>query len=190
MGHAIGGGFLNAKTREEAMKEGLAEAEDFAFYNTDRYENEDGSYHGDFRFYDRVFNTEEEAEDFFDSLGAYCDGVVMVKQPSKSAQEKCNKAIERYRNKQQALKEKVLENFKERTSATVGCKKCGTRISGEVALARNLRCPNCGNWLAPDSAHKKYADYEEGIEQAKKQLAKDTAETGKPRYYAKYEVHC
>ena len=70
MGHAIGGGFLRATTKEAAMREGLAAAEEFAFYNVDRGENASGSYHGNFRFYDKVFNTEEEAEDFINRLGS------------------------------------------------------------------------------------------------------------------------
>ena len=67
--------------------------EEFAFYNVDRGENASGSYHGNFRFYDKVFNTEEEAEDFFNSLGSYCDGVVMVKEAGKAAQNRYSKKV-------------------------------------------------------------------------------------------------
>lgn len=190
MGHAVGGGFLRATTKEAAMREGLADAEEFAYYNVDREENYGGSYHGNFRFYDRTFDNEDEAMDFFDSLGSYCDGVVMVREPSKSSRTRYQKTVARIREKQKALREKVLENFKSRTSASVGCKKCGTRITGEVALQRNLRCPNCGAWIAPNSAQEKMLGYEKAIEQAEEQLRKDTADTGKPRYWAKYEVHC
>lgn len=190
MGHAIGGGFLNATTKEEAMQEGYADACEFAEYNVDEQENPDGSYDNSFRFYDRCFNTEEEAEDFFCSLGSYVDGVCMVKQPSKSATTKYQKTIARINARQQALKEKAIENFKERTSETVGCKKCNTRITKSEALQRRLRCPKCGKWLVSNTIQQKYDDLEEAKEQAAKQLNKDTADTGKPRYWAKYEVHC
>ena len=190
MGHAIGGGFLRATTKERALAEGLADAEDFAYYNVDRGENPSGSYHGNFRFYDRVFDNEDEAIEFFDSLGSYCDGVVMVREASKSSKTRYQKTVTRVREKQKELREKVLENFKTRTSATVGCKKCGTRISADVAIQRNLRCPNCGNWLVPDSVHAKMQKLEDSLKQAEEQLKKDTQDTGKPRYWAKYEVHC
>lgn len=64
MGHAIGGGFLNATTKEEAMQEGYADACEFAEYNVDEQENPDGSYDNSFRFYDRCFNTEEKQKIF------------------------------------------------------------------------------------------------------------------------------
>lgn len=189
MGRAVGGGFLKAKTKEEAMREGYADAEDFAYYNGDRKEGSD-NYHGDFSFYNEIFNTEEEAMDFFNSLGAYCDGVVLVKEPSKSASAKYQKTIDRINARQQALKEKAIESFKERTSETVGCKKCNTRITKAEALQRKLRCPKCGKWLVSNTIQQKYDNLEEAKEQAAKQLAKDTADTGKPRYFAKYAVHC
>lgn len=190
MGHLIGGGFLRATTQEAAMKEGYVDAREFAFCNVDRQENPSGSYNNSFKYYDKVFNTEEEAEDFFRSLGPYVDGVCMVKQASKSSQAKYQKLVTKVRETQRKAKERAIEVFKERTSATVGCKKCGTRITKEVALQRKLCCPNCGNWLVSDAFKEKYKQLEDRLELAEKQLAKDTAETGNPRYWAKYEVHC
>lgn len=190
MGHAINWVFLEAKSKEAAMREGYADACEFAEYNVDRCENPSGSYDNSFRFYDRTFETEEDAADFFRSLGSYADGVCMVKQPSKSAQSKYQKTVSRVTTKQQEMKEKAIEKFKERTSATVGCKKCGTRIPGETALQRRLYCPNCGNWLVPDSYKQRYEKLAESLKQAEEQLRKDTMDNGKPRYWAKYEVHC
>lgn len=189
MGHLIGGGFLKATTKDEAMREALADAEQFAYYNGDREECSD-CYDSSFKFYDKVFDTEEDAEDFFASLGSYMDGVCMVKEPSKSAQTKFNKTRERIAKKKQELQEKAIENFKNRTSSTVGCKKCGTRITSEIALSSNLHCPNCGKWLVPDSMQERWDKLQESFVQAEKQLRKDTADTGKPRYWAKYEIHC
>lgn len=189
MGHLIGGGFLRATTKDEAMREAFADAEQFAYYNGDREEGSD-CYDSSFKFYDKVFDTEEDAEDFFASLGNYMDGVCMVKEPSKSAQTKFNKTRERITKKKQELQEKAIENFKNRTSSTVGCKKCGTRITSEIALSSNLHCPNCGKWLVPDSMQERWDKLQESFVQAEKQLRKDTADTGKPRYWAKYEIHC
>lgn len=189
MGHLIGGGFLKATSKDEAMREALTDAEEFAYYNGDRLEGSD-RYSNSFKYYDKVFNTEDEAEEFFASLGSYMDGVCMVKEPSKSAQTKFNKTRDRVNKKLADLREKALENFKNRSSNTVGCKKCGTRISSEVALSSGLHCPNCGKWLVPDSIQERWDKLQESFVQAEKQLRKDTADTGKPRYWAKYEIHC
>lgn len=189
MGHAVNTVFLNAKNKDQAMKEGYAYAEEWAMYNGDREEGSD-NYHGNFRFYDRIFNTEEEAEEFFDSLGSYCDGVCLVKQPTKSAQTKYAKIQERVYKKRQEMKEKAIEKYKERTSASTTCKKCHTKITKEVALKNRLLCPNCRNWLVSDSYKEKYNKLDEALEVAKKQLNKSAEDDGKAKYFAKFEVHC
>lgn len=190
MGHAIGGGFLKATTKEAAMREGYADACEYAEINVDRQEDPFGSYDNSFKFYDKVFDTEDDAKEFFDSLGSYVDGVCMVKQASKSASNKLEKAKQKAREKRLAIKEKAIENFINRTSASVGCKKCGNRISSDDALRYKLICPKCRNWMVPDSVKEKYKQIDKIEELAEEQYKKDCAETGKPRYWAKYEVHC
>lgn len=189
MGHSIGGGFLKATNKEAALREALRDAEEFAFYEVDRGENPSGRYHGNMRFYDRTFNNEDDAMDFFDSLGPYRDGVCLVKEPSRATQTRYQKQVTKIQTKKAAMREAALEAFKQRTSATIGCKKCGTRIASEVALKRRLTCPNCGNWLVTDSYKARYAKLDEALNLAEEQYKKDIAETGKPRYWAKYEVH-
>lgn len=190
MGHAIGWCFLKATTKEAAMKEGLAAAKDYAFYNVDRYENLSGSYYNDFRYYDRIFNSVDEALEFFDSLGSYKDGVVRIRVVSDSAQTKYNNKVNSINKKKREFFVSVLEKFKERTSKTVGCKKCGTRIDSQTALNRNLRCPTCGNWLVSNTTKERYAKFDEQLEAAKAQYIKDCSESKKIKYWAKYEVHC
>ena len=189
MGHAVGGGFLKATTKEEAMREALADAEEFAYYNGDRDEGSD-TYHGHLGFYDRTFNTEDEAEEFFDSLGAYCDGVCKVREAGRGAQNRYAKRVESIYKRREEFLNNIIERFKERTSQSIGCKKCGTRIASNVALQRNLRCPSCGNWLVTDAVKARYAKFDEQIELAKAQLNKDAADNGKVRFWCKYEVHC
>ena len=188
MSHLLNYHFLTAKTREQAMKEGIADAEEFAYYNGDREEGTD-TYHYNFDFYNEVFDTEDEAIAFFDSLGPYEDGVCMVREASKSAQDKFNKIYKRNMEKKEKFEEKALENFKERKSASVGCKQCGTRITSEVAIKNNLKCPNCHNWLAPNSYKEKLKKLNGSLESAQKTLNKARAD-GKPKYYVKYEIHC
>lgn len=189
MGHLFGGGFLKATTKEAAMREGYTNAQEFAFRNVDREENHGGHYDNSFRFYDRVFDTEEEAKDFFDSLGSYCDGVCMVKHATTSARNRLNKVRAKVQTKKAEMHKKAIEEFKKRTSASIGCKKCGTRIKSDIALQRNLICPNCRNWLVSDSYKACYAKLDEMLQLAEEQFQKDCAENGKPRYWAKYEIH-
>ena len=60
MGHAIGGGFLKATTKEAALKEGYADACEFAYMDVDREENYDGSYNNSFRFKECPINIDEK----------------------------------------------------------------------------------------------------------------------------------
>lgn len=81
MGHSWHISYLKAKTDEDALAEGLAEAREFAYYEGDRYEGTD-VYSNSFKLYNKKFEYESDAIDFFDSLGSYVDGIVLVKHPS------------------------------------------------------------------------------------------------------------
>ena len=190
MGHAIGGGFLKATNKDAALKEGYADACEFAFYNVDRGENPSGSYDNSFRYYDKTFDTEDDAMDFFYSLGSYCDGVCKVKEAGKGATNRYNKKIAQIEQKKREFKENMIEKFKERKSKSVGCKKCNTRIDSDMAIKRRLICPSCGNWLVTDTVKERYAKFDVQRELAEKQYAKDCASSDKVRFFAKYEVHC
>ena len=190
MGHAIGGGFLDAKTKEEAMKKGLAAAKEFASYNVDRQENPYGDYGNSFEFYNRIFDSEEEAYDFFYNLGSYRDGVCMVKEPSKGSMTRYRKKYYSISNKKAEFLQNVKEKFKERTSKTVKCKECGCRSQKDMIIKHNLHCPSCGKWMVSDTTKARYEKFVKQLEEAGEQLKKETAEKGKIRYWAKYEVHC
>ena len=67
-------------------------------------------------------------------------------------------AERQYMEKSQAIKDKkatywnnILEGFKNRTSNSVGCKKCGMRVSKTDALSYGLVCPRCSNLLVNDT---------------------------------------
>lgn len=190
MGHYVDGCFLKATTKEAAMKEGLAAAEEFAFYNVDRDENPLGTYHGKFRYYDRIFNSEDEAFAFFDSIGCYKDGVVRIRVVSESAQTKYSNKVNSINKKKREFFASILEKFAERTSKTVGCKKCGTRIDSRAALNNNLHCPVCGNWLVSNTIKERYAKFDKQLEDAKAKYVKECSESKKIRYFAKFSVHC
>lgn len=188
MGHCIDFEFLDADTKEAALKEGYTKACIFALDNGDVYEGST-NYHGNFKYYDKVFDNEEDALDFFDSLGSYSDGVVQVKEATSRSKKRYNETEQRYRQKQLDLVEKCREDFMKRTSKTVGCKNCGTRLTKEEAYKNRLFCPNCRNWMVSDSVKNRHKKYEEQIELARERLSKDQAQNGKLRYFAKFEIH-
>lgn len=188
MGHSIDYRFLEADTKESALKEGYSEACVYALDNGDIHEGST-SYHGNFKYYDKVFDNEDDALEFFDNLGPYQDGIVQVKEASNSSRKRYNETEWKYRQKQLDLVEKCRENFKKRTSKTVGCKNCGTRLTKEEAYKNRLFCPNCRNWMVSDSVKNRYKKYAKQIELAKERLSKDQAQNGKLRYFAKFEIH-
>ena len=187
MGHAIDYGFLNAKTEKEAMKEGLALAEEFAYMNVDPYENPSRSYHGDFNFYNRTFTTWEDALDFFRN-GFYKDGVCLVKKPSESLEHRYSEKIRKARMKKNEYWDNQLEKFRLRKSATVGCKMCGSRFPKEHI--NNLHCPSCGNPLYSSTVKERLKKYNKDINDIEDWYKGEIAKKGKPTYWYKVEVHC
>lgn len=189
MGHAVNLHQLEATTREAAMSEGFDYACEWAEMNVDPYEDPSRSYHGDFKFYDKEFDTEEEAWEFFNNLGAYCDGIVRIKTVTASqrakAQEKLNKLEER-RNK---LENDVIDSFRHRKSQTIKCKECGVVMPNDVACdgTHMPRCCNCGTLLLPDGVKKRFDTIDSAIADVRNH---PPVGNGKAAYFAKVEVHC
>ena len=145
MGHMIGYDIIDAKSPEEAVKKGMAFAQEFADYYVDEEEDPTCSYHGNFKFYNKICVNEEEAQDFFNSLGPYRDGIVKIKMVSGSVLNKFNEQIKKQKIKQVKIKADCTEAFMARKSRTIGCKECGKRFNNNEINKCQLCCPNCGN---------------------------------------------
>lgn len=65
-----------------------------------------------------------------------------------------------------------------RTSAYIGCPKCGSKIRREFLKGRDA-CPVCGGELRSDTVMKRITSYDARIADAKKQLAKLDRERSK-----------
>lgn len=189
MGHAVAMIPLKARTKDAAMKEGLMEAYDYAEMETDRYENPSGSYHGNFRFYDKEFNNEQEAFAFFNSLGSYCDGVVKIKTVTESQRSRIQGQIMRLEEKYFELEDKLIDNFKHRKLQTIKCKNCFVVMPNNVACdgIHLPQCCNCGEILLPEGAKKRLKTIADSIKKLKET---PPSGEGAARYYAKIEVHC
>ena len=189
MGHAIDYGFLDADNKAAAMREGLEIAYDWAYYNGDRMEGSD-NYHGNFKFYDKRFDNEDEAMDFFYRMGTGTDGIVMVRAATEASRKRCSERVARYRKKIEDLNARRLEEFKKRKSKTVGCKRCGNRVDNETALRHHLICPSCREPFGGEGYKKRLQAYKDKIEESYARLKRDTSESGRYRYFYKVDVHC
>lgn len=189
MGHAIGYFYLKAKTEEEARKEGLRIANEYAFNNVDRQENPSGSYHGNLLWFNRTFDCEDDAKAFFESKGSYVDGIVKVRQPDpsvlKKAQEKTNKLYVKIRQANQD----AVDTFRLRTSTTIACKSCGSRCAKEIWLRNGLYCPVCRNWMATGTIKERVAKLNADIQSVKAELLENQRKSAVSRYFLKVEVH-
>lgn len=193
--HEIHSGFLSAKTKEQALREVAqikAELEEYGHYD----------YGGDCYYYDEICNTEEEAENLL-GRGFGEGGICRVKDVSQSKsltklKAKLQELDQKERTYDEEFKAKVIEKFKERTSATCSCSECESRYKKEIALKYKLYCPVCRNWMVPDGvrdtynkAKEKFRTMRAGLEkQIADQHKREAANTNKVRYYYYLDYHC
>lgn len=189
MGHAIGTSVLKAKTKEAAMKEGYQLAVDYAKNNVDRKENPFGSYNSSFRYYDRVFNTDEEAEAFFDKLGNYYDGVVRLRVLSTSEAKKFEERRQKIYRKLRDLYSEATETFRARVSETIACKACGNRFPKIMWLQRSVLCPNCRNWNVPNGTKEREAKLKNDLVILQREYEQACSKSDKLVYFARYSCH-
>lgn len=189
MGHSWHISYLKAKTDEDALREGLEEAKEFAYYEGDRYEGTD-VYSNSFKLYNKKFEYESDAIDFFDSLGAYVDGIVLVKHPSDAMARNYDKRKKALKIKEETIKMKAKEVFKTRKSKTISCKHCECSMTNEQALRNQLRCTNCRKYLYSNGVLDKLEKISEALQALEKKYKQDIADNGKYKYFMKAEIHC
>jgi len=195
MGHEVWSGLLEATTKEEALRE-------VAEIKADMEQRVGWDYGGDCHYYDRTFNTEEEAYNFLHK-GFGEGGICKVKNvtASKSLTKlklKLAELQQKERDYDIGFEEKVMQKFKERTSSTCSCSECESRYKKEIAIKFNLKCPVCSNWMVPDGvkeahikAKKKFADMRTALyAQIDAQRKKDAANSNTIRYYYLLDYHC
>lgn len=193
--HEISSGFLDAKTKEQA----IAEVQDIVDrkLNSDYYD-----YGGDFTYYDKTFTTEDEAYDFL-SQGYGEGGICKVKttEPSKSLQKNIKKLQDlekEEREWEQDYRAKCIEKFKERTSATCSCDKCESRYKKEIALQYKLYCPVCRNWMVSTSVKEYYDKQMAKIRSKRDTLQKEVEQqrraeldkSNRTRFFYVLDFHC
>ena len=190
MGHAVD--YITVDKRSEIMEV----ASEFAFFNTDRGENRSGSYHGNMTIHDTpVCESLEEAKQRIDAwdTGWYSDHAVQYKdksslQPTKAMIALSERSDKLITDRKAYIAEHSLKN---RKSAYIGCKNCGSKLS--VEHLRGTRCPLCGKELRADYIIERIRKYDKDIEDTHTQYAElRKKQTGKcpVRWLVKVEVHC
>ena len=150
------------------------------------------------RFVDKVFDDRKKAESYIKAIDhTYGNFAVKFKcaaENNTSAKLKdLNEKFTKAHNEYYALRDAC--HFKTITSAFIGCKNCGSKLSREHLVRKGVNgCPMCGAELRPqtvlDRISKKKADLEnitKAIEKEQNRLAKTK---GVVKWLVKYEYHC
>lgn len=134
-----------------------------------------GGLYCDIKWYDRCFDTIEDARQFIEDNDTYSYACLAVRykhesnfKPSKTLitiREQLKDAREKFR------KANCTMHFAEHKSTLVGCKKCGSKIAVKYLHHRNS-CPVCNEDLRPDSILKHIAALDEKVKTLEKK-AKD-----------------
>lgn len=187
-----------------------AEAEDFAFYNTDREENPSGSYHGTLTIHNDILcDSYDDAVEKINSLdrGFYDDHAVRFYDTSDIRNSpKLTKIQQQITDTVQKKREYIEKNhIGYRTSEFIGCLNCKSKISrkhyythnGEVVTQKSYNCPICGEDLRSntvknriESFDNKINEYKKKYKATEKELAKKCRNKANIKWLVKVEVHC
>lgn len=181
----------------------LPMANEFAYYNCDRYENPDGTYHGNMKIFEnKIFSCVEDADafierysdagDYRDCAVRYYDTIYVDSHPTKKLTNLMQQITKLQEAKKDFEKESRVQN---RKSKSITCPKCGSRLSLDY-LKGNI-CPLCETDLRSDTVLSRLKSFDERIVQAKKQYRQALEEARKNcrnknsiLWRFKVEVHC
>lgn len=183
--------------KTENFKKDKEKILEFAF---DFAEREYANYDNNLKFEkNKIFDSEEEAEEYLENLKPYDDRAVLYKKYSKIKSKKISILKEKL-EKNELAKEEYLEKNKlnKRKSKTIKCNNCGSILNIEYLTKFNERehnCPLCNSELFSKTIIKKIQKFEndrkEIINKMKAEEKKLQKKKGNYELYwlAKFEVH-
>lgn len=196
MGHAID--YLTVNKKSEIM----AAAQEFAFYNVDRGENPDGSYHGGMHINESlIFDNEESARDYIENYTRgkfYYDMGVRFKAHSKTFIKKRDALYEKARKireqKEEYNKKHSISSLK---SKLITCPFCKSKINvhhKRYVGTYDNRCPLCRTDLRAGYIVEKLEAFDEKIRKVDDEIhdleRKDKGDSKNVKWLVKVEVHC
>ncbi len=183
----------------DKKKDIMEVAQDFAFYNTDRYENPSGRYHNSldvlegtvYEDYDSACMKAEELEVV---RGSYNDFAIpfyeSIKQEPTKQMQNLTKRLEKIIEDKCEYDDK--HSIKNLSSKLITCKHCESKLAKDF-LQRNNRCPVCGKDLRSQYILDRIKKYDEDYKKIDKQLfelQKKRNKKGPIKWLVKVEVHC
>ncbi len=196
MGHAID--YITVNKKSEIM----AAAQEFAFYNVDRGENPDGSYHGDMHINESlIFDNEESARDYikdYTSGKFYYDMAVRFKAHSKTFTKKRDALYEKARKIREQKKEySKAHDISLLKSRLITCPTCESKINvhhKRYAGTYDNRCPLCRTDLRAGYIVEKHNAFDEKIRKVDAEIydleRKDKGDSKNVKWLVKVEVQC
>ncbi len=182
----------------DKKKDIMEVAQDFAFYNTDRYENPSGRYHNSLdvlegTVYDDYDDACIKAEELERSRGSYNDFAIPFYESIKQEPTKQMLNIEKRMDKIIVDKEEYdkKHSIKNLSSKLITCKNCESKLAKDF-LKRN-NCPVCGKDLRSQYILDRIKKYDEDYKKVNKQLveiSKKRNKKGPIKWLVKVEVHC
>lgn len=192
MGHATNYIVVDKK------KDILPAAEEFAFFNVDRYENPSGRYHNVldvlelivYPDYDTAYKKAEELER---ERGSYNDFAIPFYSEIKQEPTKQMLNIEKRLEKIQADKGEYEEKHSVKTlsSKLITCKHCESKVAKD--FLRRESCPVCGEDLRSQYILDRIKKYNEDYRRLSRELrdiTKKRSKKGPVKWLVKVEVHC
>lgn len=177
-----------ASVKERSTIEPQIEA--FVEAVTDRWENPDANYHGNFKYYEyQILESFEEAEAFLedqrrvgDYYDKYKDGAVRYYETGDQLPKKVTDLKKRYEALQKEYRDldyRTKPHRDGRKSKTIGCTHCGRR--SYIADLRNTqgKCPGCYGDLRSKTVINKLEALSKRRDEAKSRYEAAKAEAGK-----------
>lgn len=192
MGHATD--YIVVDKKKDIMPAAI----DFAFYNTDRYENPSGRYHNGLDIlegtiygdYDEAYKKATELEK---ARGSYNDFAIPfyseVKEEPTKQMVNLEKRLEKLKSDKAEYEEK--HSVKTLSSKLITCKHCESKIAKD--FLRRESCPVCGEDLRSQyilDRIKKYDEDYRNLSRELRDITKKRSRKGPVKWLVKVEVHC
>ena len=182
----------------DEKKDIMEVARDFAFYNTDRYENPSGRYNNildvlESTIYEDYDDAYLKASELERSRGSYNDFAIPFYSSIKQEPTKQMLNIEKRMDKIIVDKEEYNKkhSIKNLSSKLITCKHCESKLAKDF-LKRN-NCPVCGKDLRSQYILDRIKKYDDDYKKLNKQLTeieKKRNKKGPIKWLVKVEVHC
>ena len=167
--------------------------------NCDREENPSGSYSNSLSYLDRIFDTEEECEEYLmDKVlkGFYNDYAARYKMAPKPSA-KLTKLQNRLETMRKAMFDYQSAQVPKKTvqkSAYITCKGCGSKLSVQHLSESQSTCPLCRHTLRSNTAIARIKKYEDDIKALEKDIRDEqkklSAKSTKLLWAVGTDCHC